>query len=114
MLTRQKPEGGKATKDELKQTAGAILVQGNKITFTFRQVEELASTFRLDPSANPKAIDITHQGEPRKGKTDLAIYELNGDTLRICYGPLDGKRPTEFTARANSDHLIVVYRRSQQ
>lgn len=49
-------------------------------------------TYKLDPTAKVKAIDLIHGNE-----TTPAIYELDGDTLRICVPdtPKQG-RPTEF------------------
>jgi uncharacterized protein (TIGR03067 family) len=69
-------------------------------------------TVKLDASKTPKAMDITGTEGPNKGKTMLAIYELKGDTLRICYD-LQGKaRPKEFTAMADQAPLfLVTYKR---
>ncbi|MBX7105818.1 MAG: TIGR03067 domain-containing protein [Gemmataceae bacterium] len=66
-------------------------------------------TVKRDDAAKPKAMDITGTEGPNKGKTLLAIYELDGDTLKVCYA-LEGKRPTEF--KASSDKiLLVTYKR---
>jgi uncharacterized protein (TIGR03067 family) len=50
-------------------------------------------TYKLDPAAKPKTIDLIAGDErPAPG-----IYELDGDTLKICLaeGP-NAARPTEF------------------
>ena len=45
--------------------------------------------YSVDSSKKPKTIDLTlKDNNPRKG-----IYELDGDTLKICIGV---ERPTEF------------------
>jgi uncharacterized protein (TIGR03067 family) len=47
----------------------------------------------LDPAANPKTITLNRrdgQGEPR-----LGIYEIKGDTLKVCFG-LAAERPKRF------------------
>jgi uncharacterized protein (TIGR03067 family) len=68
-------------------------------------------TFKLDPSAKPKAIDITGTEGPNKGKTIPAIYELTDDTLTVCYN-LGGKdRPTEFKTKAGTQLFLVTYKR---
>jgi uncharacterized protein (TIGR03067 family) len=70
-------------------------------------------TCKLDPSAKPKALDITGTEGPNKGKTILAIYERDGDTLRVCYD-LGGKnRPTEFKTTAGSRLFLVEYKRQK-
>src|SRR5262245_12365975 len=47
-------------------------------------------TVKIDASAKPKSMDITGTDGPNKGKTFMAIYELDSDTMRICYD-LSGK-----------------------
>ena len=64
--------------------------------------------FRLDPDKKPKWIDLT-EGE----RTRPAIYELDGDTLKVCFGEGSQKeRPTAFESKPNSpnDVLIVLKR----
>jgi uncharacterized protein (TIGR03067 family) len=69
-------------------------------------------TVKLDASKTPKAMDITGTEGPNKGKTILAIYELKGDTLRICYDLKGKARPREFTAMADQAPLfLVTYKR---
>ena len=41
-------------------------------------------------------MTITGTEGPNHGRTFPAIYELKGDTLRICYDLSGAKRPTEF------------------
>ncbi|HEX3149099.1 MAG TPA: redoxin family protein [Gemmataceae bacterium] len=66
----------------------------------------LSGTFVLDPTTNPKSVDLkvneldyAELGEPVKlpACTLKSIYKLDGDRLTICF-PLDdtSKRPTEF------------------
>jgi len=70
-------------------------------------------TYRLDPAAKPKTIDITGTEGPNVGKTIPAIYELNGDTLRICYALGGGPRPTEFKSPAGTQVFLVTYKRKK-
>jgi uncharacterized protein (TIGR03067 family) len=51
---------------------------------------------------------------PNQGKTFPAIYELNGDTLRICYDLSGAKRPAEFKTIAGTKLYLVTYSRSKQ
>lgn len=44
----------------------------------------------------------------------LAIYELDGDTLRVCYD-LSGKaRPSEFKTKAETQLLLFTYKRENR
>ena len=66
---------------------------------------------KLDPAKSPKAIDITGTKGPNKGKTLLAIYELKGDELKVCYDLSGKSRPTEFATKAKTLLFLVRYRR---
>jgi len=70
-------------------------------------------TVKVDATKKPKSMDIMGTEGPNKGKTFLAIYELKGDSLRICYD-LSGKaRPTEFKTKADTQLFLVTYMREK-
>jgi uncharacterized protein (TIGR03067 family) len=102
--------GGQKLPDEYLKDSKLILTAGR---YTY-QVDQ--GTYKLIPAEDPKApkaMDITGTGGPNKGKTFLAIYELSGDTLRICYD-LEGKsRPEEFTTRAGTKQFLAIYKRAK-
>ena len=80
-----------------------------KLTLVGKPKEQDA-TYKLDPDATPKAIDI----DEGKGRTSLGIYELDGDKLRICLA--EGKtpvRPTEFKA-AGKRVMVVTFKRVKE
>jgi uncharacterized protein (TIGR03067 family) len=66
-------------------------------------------TYTLDSGANPKSITVTGTEGPNTGLSFPAIYELNGDTLRICYDLSGAKRPTEFKSVAGTKIYLVTY-----
>ena len=68
---------------------------------------------RIDPAAKPRTMDIISVEGPNKGKTFLAIYELNGDTLRICYDLTGKVRPTEFKTRKGEPLFLATYKRAK-
>jgi uncharacterized protein (TIGR03067 family) len=64
--------------------------------------------YKLDPGRKPKWMDLT-EGD----RTRLAIYDLEGDTLKVCFAEGTQKeRPTAFESKPNSpnDVLIVLKR----
>jgi uncharacterized protein (TIGR03067 family) len=70
-------------------------------------------TFQIDPSAKPKGMTIVGTEGPNKGRTIPAIYQVQGDTLLICYD-LSGKdRPTEFKTEAGSKLYFVTYQKAK-
>jgi uncharacterized protein (TIGR03067 family) len=59
-----------------------------------------------------KASDPAPAGSPDQYGTLRCIYELKGDTLRICSAQTSADvRPTDFTAGPGSKRVYVVYRR---
>ncbi len=67
-------------------------------------------TCKLGPEARPRTLDITGTEGPNEGKTILAIYERQGDTLRVCYDLGGRARPDTFESPAGSTRFLVEYR----
>lgn len=86
---------------------GVMVFTKGKVTFTAgNRTKE--GTYQLDPAKKPKWFDLTIDG-----RTYVGIYELDGDTLRICTNEkLDGERPTRFVSERGTpnDQLIVLKR----
>jgi uncharacterized protein (TIGR03067 family) len=93
-----------------KEKATVTLKDGR---YTVRQggkvVGEGAS--KIDPSTSPKSLDITPGSGPTKGKTVPAIYEVKGDTHRVCIAGPGKPRPKAFEAKEGSGHTLVTYKR---
>jgi len=72
-------------------------------------------TFELQPSTNPKAMVIHGTEGPNKGRAIPAIYDLSGDTLRICYdlSPTNAHTPKEFKSSTGTRLYLVTYERKK-
>jgi len=103
---------GKEFPEEIRKTIKLVL-KGDTYTVTVGKVID-KGTVKRNPSAKPKELDITGTEGPNKDKTFLAIYELEGDTLRVCYD-LSGKgRPAEFKTTTGTQLYLVTYKREKQ
>jgi uncharacterized protein (TIGR03067 family) len=103
---------GQPFPEEVRKTI-KLVVKDDRYTVTVgKEVDQ--GTVKLSPSAKPKAMDITGTEGPNKGKTILAIYERNGNTLRVCYDLSGKKRPTEFKTEAGTQLFLVEYKRQKQ
>ena len=71
-------------------------------------------TYTIDSDRKPKSMTIIGTEGPNQGKTFPAIYELKGDTLRICYDLSGAKRPTEFKSIAGTKLYLVTYHRKKE
>lgn len=99
--------GGKEFPEAVRKTI-KLEVKGDQYTVTVGNSTDRGSC-KLDPAAKPKQLDITGTEGPNKGKTIPAIYERNGDRLRVCYD-LGGKnRPEEFKTAAGTQLFLVAY-----
>jgi uncharacterized protein (TIGR03067 family) len=103
--------GGKTFPDEVRQTIKLVVKDGKYTVTVGKTVDQ--GTLKLNPAAKPKEVDITGTNGPNKGKTILATYERDGDTLRICYD-LSGKgRPKEFKTKDGTQLFLVTYKREK-
>ena len=84
-------------------------------TFIDQQGDKILGegSITLDPSKKPGTMDARFTEGPVKGQSSLAIYELNGDTLRTCSAAPGKERPTEFLTRPDSGAMMFVYQRAK-
>jgi uncharacterized protein (TIGR03067 family) len=104
--------GGKPFTDEVRRSI-KLTLKDDKYTVTVGKNPD-QGTVKLDPSAKPKAMDITGTEGPNKGKKIPAIYELEGDTLKICYDLSGKSRPTEFKTTEGTQLFLVTYKREKR
>jgi len=71
-------------------------------------------TYAIDPKKKPRTMDILGTEGPNKGKSFPCIYELDGDTLRICYDLAGKKRPSEFKTAKQTKEYLVTYKREKK
>jgi uncharacterized protein (TIGR03067 family) len=70
-------------------------------------------TVTLDDSANPHQLNMKFDAGPEKGNTNLGIYEIDGDTWKICLATRSDVRPSEFSAPAGSGFVFETLTRSE-
>ena len=109
--------GKKATDEEIKGAADLRLVfKGN--TGSIRNKDNVLSegTITIDPTKKPKTLDLKVTKGRNSGKTSLAIYELDGDTLKACWTlfAVDRKRAKDFATKADSGLMLVTYKREKE
>ncbi|MFO0876278.1 MAG: TIGR03067 domain-containing protein [Gemmataceae bacterium] len=102
---------GKSFPEEVRKSIKLTLKDGKYTVAVGKNLDQ--GTVKLDSSAKPRTLDITGTEGPNKGKTIQAIYELDGDTLKICYD-LSGKgRPAEFKTAEGTKLFRVTYKREK-
>jgi uncharacterized protein (TIGR03067 family) len=99
------------TQSDAKLLKGAkIVVQGNTFT-TMGMGPTFQGTINLDAASSPKKLDLEFTDGPPKGTKALAIYDLDGDTWKICLTLTATDRPKEFAARAGSGLVLETLKR---
>ncbi|HYV36324.1 MAG TPA: TIGR03067 domain-containing protein [Gemmataceae bacterium] len=99
-------EGG--VKKPPEETATIQMVfASDKITLRIDGVGKDAA-YKIDASKKPKQIEITPEGSPQKL---LGIFELAGDSLKLCVSHEEGMRPTEFKSDAGSKVILIELKR---
>jgi|SRR4051794_31095212 len=128
------PKGG-AGKDDLKRLQGTwstvsverggvaapeeearkikLTVRGNQYTLTGEE-EPIEGTLELNPARRPKELDAVRNKGPDAGKTIKGIYELKGDTLRVCLGAPGKSRPTGFDTGRGGGEMLYVHKRAKR
>ncbi len=74
---------------------------------------ENAGIVLLDLKNTPKAADLMTQQGSFTGKTLYCIYELNGNSLKVCFATFGTERPKEFSSGPGSQHFTMLFERVQ-
>jgi uncharacterized protein (TIGR03067 family) len=87
------------------------VVKGNSYTL-LRDGQVLAkgTVVKLDPSKTPKTMDVQRAAG---GKPLLGIYELDGDTHKVCLAEPGKDRPTVFSSQEGSGQTLTVWKRKK-
>jgi uncharacterized protein (TIGR03067 family) len=91
--------------------AGAkIIVEGDQFT-TSGMGATYKGTMTIDATKTPKTLDMAFTEGPERGNTSLAIYEVNGDSWKICLGLTGKERPKAFSTAPGSGHALETLER---
>jgi uncharacterized protein (TIGR03067 family) len=70
-------------------------------------------SFSVDPSKQPKQMDIQPGSGDDAGNQLLAIYELGVDSFKVCYAAAGEDRPKSFATEPDSRRLTINYKRKK-
>jgi uncharacterized protein (TIGR03067 family) len=111
VVERIEAEGKKLELGDAERAEFAI--KGRKWTFSITQ--EKGEIVALDPSCNPKLIDLKNIKMGREAIIREGIYKIDGDTLTIAvYQGEDKKRPTNFDTPTETGTILVVFKHAKR
>jgi uncharacterized protein (TIGR03067 family) len=93
---------------------GKRVAKNGETTITFNGQMFFKAKFTLDPSKKPATIDYDMTEGFTKGKKQLGIYKLDGDTVTFCFASPGGERPGDFTAKGGSGRTLSVWKRDKK
>ena len=86
--------------DGLKMPAGTarLVLKGDRFT-TIGMGADYDGTIAIDAKKKPKTLDMKFLSGPEKGNKNLGIFEVKGDTWRLCLDMTGKARPKEFASK---------------
>jgi uncharacterized protein (TIGR03067 family) len=88
-----------------------IVLEGERFT-TIAMGDDYGGAVLLDPRKSPRTFDLLFDSGPHKGMKSLGIYELDGDTWRICLAFAGiNTRPKEFATKPGSGFALETLQR---
>jgi uncharacterized protein (TIGR03067 family) len=87
------------------------ICKGDETTTLMNGAVYLKAKITIDPSKQPKTIDYHMTDGFTKGKKQLGIYEINGDTFKSCFGQPGGDRPGDFSSKPGDGRTFSVWKR---
>jgi uncharacterized protein (TIGR03067 family) len=101
--------------ERVKGSGLRVAFRGNEVRLLRGDTAVAEGYFLLDPGAQPKAINLTVRTSAGGFLTLRGIYELTGDTLRLCTAPAPAQpRPREFKTRPGVDEELSIYQRERR
>ncbi len=78
--------------------SACIVLKGDRFTASGMGAD-YEGTVSIDAKKKPKALDMTFLTGPEKGNKNLGIFEVDGDTWRLCLDMTGKSRPKKFASK---------------
>ena len=109
-------EGQHIHEKDLKQAKETFVVKGGTMTYCRDGQVQVTMKISLDPRETPKAMDLKFTDGKEKGYKNHAIYQLDGDMLKLRMNDKFGgnsvdERPTDFSTAKGKEAVLFVLKR---
>jgi uncharacterized protein (TIGR03067 family) len=96
---------------------GQLTITGDRMKLNFGDKKETLKefSFELNPTKNPKHIDLVALNGMFVGDKGLGLYKLDKDTLTLVMGnKKETPRPKSFEAPAKSGLILLILKKSSE
>jgi RNA polymerase sigma factor (sigma-70 family) len=109
-------EGGTEVEKETKET---FVVKGGTMTSCRDGKVQVTMKITLAPKKKPKAIDLEFTDGKEKGYKNRAIYQLDGDRLKLRMndkfgGNGEAERPRDFSTARGKEAVLFILKRAKK
>jgi uncharacterized protein (TIGR03067 family) len=97
-------------KDSIVKEKQIWKISKTHVTYSFGTQD----AYQVDTKAKPKTIAVTQirpDDKAADGKKLVGIYEIKGDSLKICVAAADKGLPKEFKSTPGSGHNLLTLKR---
>jgi uncharacterized protein (TIGR03067 family) len=91
-----------------------LTVKGDRRTLQAGNTVYSEARYRINPAAEPPAIDVSVLQGGSRGQVMLGIYEIKDDRLRINLASPGRERPRDFSPKAGSGQTLQELKRLPQ
>jgi uncharacterized protein (TIGR03067 family) len=84
--------------------------KGDEAAVTMAGQIYIQAKVTIDPSKKPKTIDYQMTDGFTKGKKQLGIYEVDGESFKSCFGKPGAERPADFTSKPGDGRTLSVWK----
>jgi uncharacterized protein (TIGR03067 family) len=113
VVVSQAFDGEEVDPADIKKEKLHLVIKKDELAFLAGTLTRSTSSWVIDSTKQPKQITLTGI-EPVKGRKVLAIYELEGDTLKLCIAGPEEDRPTKFETKRGGGGILHVLRRDKK
>jgi uncharacterized protein (TIGR03067 family) len=112
-------EGKVIDEEDLKEAKETFVVKGGKMTYCRDGKVQVTMRITVAPGKTPKEMDLEFTDGKEKGQKNHAIYQLDGDRLKLRMNDKFGgnsvdERPTDFSTAKGKEAVLFILKRAKK
>jgi uncharacterized protein (TIGR03067 family) len=89
-----------------------LIIKGDEYRTKVKDKEPLGFRLKLDPSKDPKAVDMIQIQPDGVEKVIKGIYTFENDTFKVCRGLTpEQERPNQFATWPDTSYFVVTWKK---